>query len=314
MTRGRPRGSEAAPSNDALVPSALRVFVAVAEHGGVTAASRALGLSQPAVSTAIRKLEGELETTLLVRTRRGVRPTVTGQTLLEHARALQRAATDVRREIAGLEHEPRGRFTVGCHESLAAYLLPPLFAALFDAHPGIDLALANANSRDVERAVVERKIDFGIVVNPEGHAETVVTPLFEDRVAIVAHRALAKRGTASAGLVASQPLFHVPALRQTQFILGALEQSGRRPARLVPCASLELVKSLVVDRAGIGILPLRVAQHHVAKGTVALASRELPAYDDRIALVRRADLHVTTAARLVLDAFLARGKTLRSHS
>lgn len=312
MTRGRgPHAPETALSNDALVPSALRVFVAVAESGGVTSASRALGLSQPAVSTAIRKLETELDTTLLVRTSRGVTPTVTGQALLEHARALQRAAADVRREMAGLEHEPRGRFTVGCHESLAAYLLAPLFAALFDAHPGIDLALANANSRDVERAVVERKIDFGIVVNPEGHAETVVTPLFEDRVAFVAHRRLAARG---AGLVASHPLFHVPALRQTQFLLGALEQSGRRPARLVPCASLELVKSLVVDRAGIGILPLRVAQHHVAKGTVAVVSRELPSYDDRIALVRRADLHVTTAARLVLDAFLARGRTLRSHS
>jgi DNA-binding transcriptional LysR family regulator len=297
---------------DVLVPSAIRVFVAVAEHRGVTAAARALGLSQPAVTAAIQKLESELETTLLLRTSRGVALTATGESLLRHARGIERAAFEARREIGGLEDEPRGRFTIGCHESLGAYFLPPLFARFFAEHPAIDLVLSNANSRDVEQAVIDRRIDFGVVVNPGGHPETVVTPLFVDRVAIVAHASLCRRVKPSA-IIAAHALVHVPALRQTQFILGALDQAGLVPSRLVPCASLELVKSLVLDRAGLGILPLRVARYHTPKDTVRVVTRE-PAYEDRIALVRRADLHVTAAARLLLDAFAARGRDLSRRS
>jgi DNA-binding transcriptional LysR family regulator len=297
---------------DVLVPAAIRVFAAVAEHGAVTAAARALGLSQPAVSAAIHKLELELETTLLLRTSRGVTLTATGQALLEHARRIERAAIEARREIGGLEDEPRGRFTIGCHESLGAYFLPPLFAHFFVAHPAIDLVLSNANSRDVERAVIERRIDFGVVVNPDQHPESIVTPLFVDRVAIVAHEALLKKKQPAA-LIGEQALVHVPALRQTQFILGALDQAGIVPKRTVPCVSLELVKSLVLDRAGLGILPLRVARYHTPKDTVRVVGKDLPAFDDRICLVRRADLHVTAAARLVLDAFAARGRELTRH-
>ena len=298
-----------AAAPDVLVPSAIRVFAAVAEHQGVTAASRALGLSQPAVTAAIHKLEVELETTLLVRTSRGVTLTATGESLLKHARGLERAAIEARREIGGLEHEPRGRFTIGCHESLGAYFLPPLFAHFFVEHPAIDLVLSNANSREVERSVIERRVDFGIVVNPEGHPESVVTPLFVDQVAIVAHRSLL-RGRRAEALIGEHALVYVPALRQTQFILGTLDQASIKPRRAVPCVSLELVKSLVLDRAGLGILPLRVARYHTPKDTVRVVSRELPSFADRIALVRRADLHVTAAARMVLDAFAARGREL----
>lgn len=299
---------------DVLVPASIRVFSAVAEHGTVTAAARALGLSQPAVTAAIHKLEQELETTLLLRTSRGVTLTATGQVLLKHAQSLERAAVVARREIGGLEDEPRGRFTIGCHESLGAYFLPPLFVHFFAEHPGIDLVLSNANSRDVERAVIERRIDFGVVVNPEQHPESIVTPLFVDRVAIVAHESLCEKRKAASALIEEHALVHVPALRQTQFILGALDQAGIAPKRVVPCVSLELVKSLVLDKAGLGILPLRVARYHTPKETVRVVSKDLPAFDDRICLVRRVDLHVTAAARLVLDAFAARGRELTRHS
>ena len=297
---------------DVLVPASIRVFTAVAEHGGVTAAARALGLSQPAVTAAIHKLEEELETTLLLRTSRGVSLTATGHALLKHAQGMERAATVARREIGGLEDEPRGRFTIGCHESLGAYFLPPLFARFFAEHPAIDLVLSNANSRDVERAVIDRRIDFGVVVNPEQHPESIVTPLFVDRVAIVAHRALFRNKRPWREMITEHALVHAPALRQTQFILGALDQAGVVPRRAVPCVSLELVKSLVLDRVGLGILPLRVARYHTPEDTVRVVVKD-PGFDDRIALVRRVDLHVTSAARLVLDAFAAHGKELTRH-
>ena len=65
---------------DALVPASLRYFVSVAEHGGLTAGARALGMSQPALTAAMKELERALDTTLFVRTSRGVTLTRTGET------------------------------------------------------------------------------------------------------------------------------------------------------------------------------------------------------------------------------------------
>jgi len=73
---------------------------------------------------------------------------------------------------------------------------------------------------------------------------------------------------------------------------------------------MELVKSLVLDGAGVGILPYRVASRGVAKGRLEELSRDLPSFDDRIALVWRADAPMTAGLRVVVDALLARGRNM----
>lgn len=296
---------------DALAPTALRYFLAIAEVGSFTAASRALHISQPSLTVAIRKLEQELGTSLFVRTSRGVQLTSTGHALLRHARSVVRALSDARTEIEGLESEPRGRFTLGCHESLGAYFLPGFMAPFLAAHPAIELALWNGNSRDVQRQVIDRAVDVGIVVNAEAHPDCVVSPLFLDRVELIVATELRKTARRDPrALLASHPLLYVPELRQVQYILGALEKEGVRATRHLPCSSMELVKSLVIDGTGVGILPRRVAGYRVGQGELAPLSDALPSYDDTIMLVRRFDLHTTSAARLLVDALLAHGRAM----
>lgn len=166
---------------EGLVPAPLRYFLAIAEEGSFTGGARSIGMSQPALTAAIQELERDLDTTLFVRTARGVTLTRTGETLVGHARGLVRAAGELRSAIHDLEHEPRGRFTLGCHESLGAYFLPGFLTRFFEAQPRIEVALWNGNSRDVHAAVVERRIDVGIVVNPSPHPDVVIVPLFARR-------------------------------------------------------------------------------------------------------------------------------------
>jgi DNA-binding transcriptional LysR family regulator len=293
-----------------LVPAPLRYFLAIAEHGSFTAAARAVRMSQPALTAAIRQLEEDLGTTLFLRTARGAVPTRTGETLVVHARGLVRAAGELRASISELEHEARGRFVLGCHESLGAYFLPGFMPRFFEAHPRIEIALWNGNSRDVMSAVIDRRLDVGIVVNPTPHPDCVIVPLFADRVAPIAHaRLVARRARSPLALLDEVPLLYVPVLSQVQWILARLPPGdGRR--RHLPCSSMELVKSLVLDGAGVGILPARVAAHGAPPGTLVGLGPDAPGFDDQVALVRRADLHETRAARLLLDALRARGREL----
>lgn len=291
---------------DELLGTSVAHFLAVAEAGSFSAAAKARRVSQPTLSVAVRNLEERLGVQLLHRGARGVSPTRAGELLLRRvrqARQVLRAACD---EVAALHHEPRGEFLLGCHESLGTYLLPGFMGRFLERYPGLTLSLFNANSRDVEQAVVERRVDLGLVVNPSGHPETVVRELFRDVVTFVVGRRLA--GHDAEELLARYPLLHVPTLPQTEAILAGLTT---RPERPLPCSSMELVKSLVLDGAGVGILPYRVATHGVAKGRLrVLGGRELPRYEDRIALVWRADVPMTAGARVLIDALREHGAAM----
>ncbi|MCC7538939.1 MAG: LysR family transcriptional regulator [Deltaproteobacteria bacterium] len=294
-----------------FVSAPLLYFLKIAETGSFTSAARALRVSQPSLSVAIKKLEEDLGTTLLLRTRQGVSLTRSGEVLMHHATHARRTLQTATEEIHGLEAEPRGQLTIGCHESLGAYLLPGFMGKFLGAHPKIRVSLWNGNSREVQRAVVDRQVDVGLVVNPQEHPDCVVVPLFGDRVELVVSTALYTRvGADVATLLSDYPVLHVPVLAQVQYILGALALSGRRIERQIPCSSMELVKSLVLDGVGVGILPFRVASYGSGAGKLVPLDGEQPRFDDTIALVRRFDMHMTHAARLLLDALRDHGKAM----
>lgn len=295
-----------------LLATPLRYFQRVAEQGSFTAAARELGISQPSLSVAVRKLEESLGASLLHRSRQGVSLTRAGEILLEHARQADRALEAGKEELLALETEPRGAFTLGAHESLAAYLLPGFMARFLERYPKVQLTLQNGNSAEIERQVIERRIDIGLVVNPTRHPDCVIVELFQDRVGFVISAALRRRlrRTPSTGLVGKLPLIHVPVLKQTQFLVGALANEGVVPASQLTCSSMELVKSLVLDGVGIGVLPFRVARHGVSAGRLVQLGDDLPVFEDVITLVRRWDLPMTAGARVLVDGLREHGRAM----
>ena len=295
-------------SEELSLESALAHFVAVVEHGSFTAAARSRHVSQPSLSVAVRKLEERLGTPLLHRHARGVEVTRAGAILLERARQAHSALEAAGDEIAALHSEPRGRYRLGCHESLGTYFLPGFMGPFLARHPAIDLTLFNANSAQVEAAIVAREIDLGLVVNPGRHPDTIVRPLFDDQVLFVASAKVSRARADDAEALQSLPLLHVPAIRQTGHLLDRLRQEGLEPRRPIACSSMALVKSLVLDGTGIGILPWRVASHGVPRGR--LRALDLPRYDDTIALVWRADAPNTAAMGELRDAIRRQGEAL----
>ena len=126
-------------------------------------------------------------------------------------------------------------------------------------------------------------------------ADLIIVPVFEDSVELF-HCLPSRRFDDPLAIVSTMPLIYVPELTQSQEILVQLQKRRVAASQLITCSSLELVKSLVVDEVGVGILPRRVAEHGVRKRLRSL-SPPLPRYRDRIALVRRYDAPPTAAIR-----------------
>ncbi|HTL32726.1 MAG TPA: LysR family transcriptional regulator [Kofleriaceae bacterium] len=292
-----------------LDPPALAALLAVIETGSFTEAASVLRVSQPAVSLAIKRLEERMGTALLVRTRKRVAASRPGEVLAAGARQAFEAMGNAVAQIENESAEPSGRVILGVHESLAAYSLPTFMARFLREYPKVELKLWNGRSMAVEAELVAGRVDLALIVNASRHPDLIVAPMFDDSVELV-HCMTARRRDDPGSVLEELPIIYVPELTQSQQILAQLQKRRIATPRLLPCSSLELVKSLVLDEVGVGILPRRVAQHGTRRKVYTLSSA-LPAYRDRIALVRRFDVPTTAAIRVVIDELSAHCRAIQ---
>ncbi|MFF0387933.1 LysR family transcriptional regulator [Kitasatospora sp. NPDC004615] len=122
-----------------LLPQELRVLVAVAESGGFTAAGERLGLTQSAVSHAVRGCERKLGAVLFERGRRGAVPTAAGERVVGHARRILRLLAALPGEARqGEPGGPRGPVRIVAFRSAAGRVLPAVLARLAVSCPELE--------------------------------------------------------------------------------------------------------------------------------------------------------------------------------
>lgn len=291
----------------------LQYLQAIAKHGSLSAAARALSLSQPALTTAVQALERELGTVLLYRGRNGATLTDAGAVVLRHAADLFAEVERMNDAVRGLEGSEAGAFTLGCHESLGAYFLPGFMVGLLKSAPGLQLSLWNGSSSMVRDAVISREVHFGIAVNPLPHPDLVMLRLFHDAMdfMVVADRALDEGSSRAEALarIAEAPLIHAARVSQARELVEIISQELVPPPKLLACGDLELVKSLTLAGIGVGIIPRRVAAYG-HEGRLRRLHPALPFVPDTIQLLYRADLHRTRAANRLKDALCQYGRSL----
>src|SRR5262245_61246742 len=106
----------------------LRYFLSIVEHGSMSATAKKLGMSQPALSSAVQSLEKYFGTTLMIRDRSGVVLTSTGEELKRCAQDIIARFDEAADRIRRIEKGSEGAFVIGCHESLGAYFIPEFLA------------------------------------------------------------------------------------------------------------------------------------------------------------------------------------------
>lgn len=141
----------------------LRIFVCAVEENSFTKAAEQLGISQPAVSKAVRELESQLDTLLLERQGKYFKPNEAGQVLFDYGKslfAMEREASEVLRAFKNLE---RGRLIVGASTTVASYWLAPYLKKFSDKYPGIDVQVVGANTEHVAQLLLDCKVDVALV-------------------------------------------------------------------------------------------------------------------------------------------------------
>lgn len=141
----------------------LRVLVAVARYGSVTAAARALNYAQPSISHHIARLEAETGARLLQRAGRGVRLTDAGRLLAERAEEIIGRLDAAENELAAHVGLRQGRVRLASFPSALGTIVPAAAARLEAESPGMDLMLAEAEPPEALRMLRAGYVDVALV-------------------------------------------------------------------------------------------------------------------------------------------------------
>lgn len=161
--------------------SQLQIFSLVAELRGFTSAASRLGISQSAVSHALKSLEQELGVELIRRHQSLVELTDIGQQLLLRARAILGLAATMEQEAADARGMKRGTLRIGSFGPTSSMkLLPAILQRYRAAHPGIEVHIDEGPDRQVLQWLEERRIDVGFVVLPQERFDCLA--LVEDQM------------------------------------------------------------------------------------------------------------------------------------
>lgn len=175
---GIPAGGTAAiPYRPDVEIRQLRHFLAVADEGGITAAARRLGLTQPALSRQIKALEDDLGVSLLERGARSFTLTPAAEVLVADGRKLiefcDGMTARVRAAASGVP------LRIGYSPSLAGDFLPMAIESFTQLHPGLRVSLHDASSLEMQQSLLAGKLDLMVTV-PCGAADAIEwTPLRE---------------------------------------------------------------------------------------------------------------------------------------
>lgn len=248
----------------------LRVFVAIVEHGSLTAAAGALGITKSVVSAHLRHLERQLGVRLLERTTRQMALTQVGEQVFEAAQRMVQAGQDALRAADAETQQVRGLLRVACGVDLASVLLPPVLIQLQQSHPELRV---DAVVGDEVVDLIEARVDLAIRLGRPQDSSLILRRVCTTDEILVASPALA---TSLGPLDSPQDLGRVPWVEHARIPLNGAElqcSDGRRQPVPVHQTSLRsastpLMRNLVRAGGGVMLMPQLLVQDELAQGSL----------------------------------------------
>lgn len=293
----------------------LKIFVEVAEKGHVTRAAQTLRLSQSTVSSAIAALEGRYEIRLFDRVGRGIRLTANGRIFLREARAVLDRAAMARSILQDLAGHP-GPVGIGASQTIAAHWLPRRLATFHADNPRVRLDVVIGNTHDIETAVVEGKVNVGLVEGPTQHPALVRQHIDHDEFVLVVASDQPSPVNASGHLD----------LRAVNWVIreaGSGTRRGLEDLAVLQGLSLddlsislvlpanEAVREAIEAGAGATIISRHVVASAIEEGRLREIPVDLPKRE--YALVLHRERHMTAAVRDLAERLLGRSLDTDAH-
>jgi DNA-binding transcriptional LysR family regulator len=287
----------------------LWVFKTVAEAGGFSAAAERLFMSQPSVSTHVRRLESSLHVRLFDRSGAHIRLTDEGEVLLEYTTRLFVLADEAIRAVHQVSELETGRLTVGGTTTVGTYLVPQLLASLHRTYPGLSYDIIVGNAAQISKELVAGNLGLALVVGNLDAPQLDCEVILKERLLLVAHPShpLAGSRVDPADLAAERFLQRERGSSTRALQEAALLQWGLQDVQCTEVWGPETCKHAAAEGLGITLVSEQAVSREVQLGLLSVLDVEPMPPVRPVALAYRRDRLLSPAER----AFAALARAVR---
>lgn len=294
----------------------IRYFIAVAEARSVSGGASAIGISQSAVTDAIRSLETETGVMLFYRHPKGVTLTREGHKFLRHSRSIINSIADLAVDVSEETMSASGSIRIGVTPVVTGYFLSDILSRFRRMFPKITVNLVEDKREYIEHLLVNGELDFGLLIvsnlSQKAAIDYEILLRSECRAWMAPWHSLAEEDILSLNDLENDGIVALAMDEMEGLISGIWGQFNHPPNITYRTSSMEGVRSLVGTGAGISLLPDLVYRPWSLDGDRIVAKRlreNLPTVDIGIAW-RRLTKH-KEAAQLFKES-VHEQKTIRS--
>lgn len=231
----------------------LEYFLAVVDHGSISASARHLHVSQAAVSMAIQQLEKSLNARLMTRSpsRRAV-PTAAGESLIPRARIAMRAIQEAADAVHDDRESMRGTLRVAVTSTISPHVIPPLIKDFQTEFPDVFIDVTEHDQDAIQDMVRKGQTDLGIVylLSLQPDLPHVTLETVRQHVVIPSSHRLANRSSIHLEEIIDEPLIPVNVPPSIERITDSIRSLGLHPTMRWPSQNYETVRSMVSHGLG----------------------------------------------------------------
>ncbi|MBN3857254.1 MULTISPECIES: LysR substrate-binding domain-containing protein [unclassified Paraburkholderia] len=289
----------------------LLLVVALAEEGNIHRAAAALNMTQPAASKLLRELEEMLDAVLFERMPRGMKPTLYGDALIRHARAVLGSLDQAQEELTALKAGRLGHVAVGAITSPGVRVLPAAVAAVKRTHANMRIAVQIDASNVLLEHLAQDKLDVVLGRLSAEHDKLALRyePLTGEPVCAVVrpgHPLLAQAPARPLALAdvarATWVVPPVASVLRHRFELMFQRASLAPPSNVVETPALLFITRVLEQSDMIAVLTGDVARYYAAHGMVAILPLPMDCQMDDFGIITRADKLLSPAAEVMIEA------------
>jgi DNA-binding transcriptional LysR family regulator len=286
----------------------LRIFQAVAEHGGYSRAAAALFLSQPGVSLQVKALERSIGLPLFEKVGRTLHLTEAGRELLSYSERIFALLDETRLVMEELGGGRRRTVKVAASTTAGIYVVPPALGAFHRRSPGVTLTLDVLNRFTVQKKLLDNDVDLAVMGLIEDEHDLEVATFVPNELVVIAspRHPFAERANIPLDDLADDVFLAREAGSGTRIDTERLLAArGLRPHVGMELRSSGAIKQAIAADLGIAVMPLAALELELATGRlIVLDVAGFPVHR-HWSLARRAGSHPSAAAAALWDFLLS---------
>lgn len=290
-----------------MLDNRVEVFLHVARCLNISQAARDLFMSQPAVTSAIQKLEDHYSIKLFLRLPRGLELTPAGVLLYRHLKELKDGVVDLENEMMKIRGTLHGKILIGASPTFGNYTLPHLLGLFSQLYPEISYRLTIANNSQVYAFLQEGKIELAFLVGTLPGKRLDAKKIMEDELVMIAapgHPWASGVPVKSSELLTQPVILREKGSGSRKDMEEAYAEMGLPPDELIVIAelnSLEAIKQAVIANLGTALVSRRAAEKEIEQGLLKTVGIEGVKLARNIYAATLPDARLTAAASDLLQ-------------